>query len=505
MGRSSSGLALSQLGRTSSVRNSHLLATFANWFQNFPQLFWELFLATNLIEAPQNSQMFQCNLNHHRHPHPGLFCHVPSKGQTGKYSSVHRQQPTLRSQTEGNEVKGKSDMLGASLGLVYQSSMKSPAPVWNTPGRRFFIILGVATVFALFFATKDTFGQLANGMEIRLGKSLWWKAMEWYAWGLFAPVIFRVCQRFNPNGGGGRLILGQLASGTLFSLLHCCILTTGARIEAHVLHTGFSWPRLFEIVLANHFHEDLLTYAAIISVWYALDYYYQFLERGRQASELEAHLVRARLQTLKMQLHPHFLFNTLNGIAALNYEDPKAANRMLARLSELLRMTLEDDGVQEVPLRKELEFNRCYLALEQIRLGERLATKLDIAPETLDAYVPNLLLQPLVENAIRHGIAPYSARGEICIHTHRDKDRLHLQVTDSGPGLTAGKDAPGGAGLGLKNTRARLQQLYGETQQLELKNAEGGGWVVRIVIPFRSAQNQSTQLEVQYEDSNAHR
>ncbi len=383
--------------------------------------------------------------------------------------------------------------------------MTSTAPLSKNTVRRFLIILGVATLFALFFATKDTFGQLANGMEIRLGKSLWWKAMEWYAWGLFAPVIFRVCQKLNPNGGGGWLILGQLASGTLFSLLHCCVLTTGARIEAEVLHTGFSWLRLFEIVLANHFHEDLLTYAAIISVWYALDYYHQFLERGRRASELEAHLVRARLQSLKMQLHPHFLFNTLNGIAALNYEDPKAANRMLARLSELLRITLEDDGVQEVPLRKELEFNRCYLELEQIRLGERLATKLDIAPETLDAYVPNLLLQPLVENAIRHGIAPYSARGMICIHTHRDNDKLHLRVTDSGPGLTIGKGATGGAGVGLKNTRARLQQLYGEKQRLELKNAEGGGLTVQIIIPFCAAENQNTQLEVQHEDSNAHR
>jgi two-component system LytT family sensor kinase len=392
----------------------------------------------------------------------------------------------------------------SQLWFVLISFMTFTAPSLKNSVRRFWIILGVATLFSLFFATKDSLGQLANGLEIRWGKNLWWKAMEWYAWALFVPVIFRVCQKFNPSSGGWRLIIGQFASGAMFSLLHCCILTTGARIEAQVLHTGFFWPRLFEIILANHFHEDLLTYAAIISVWYALNYYHQFLERERRAAELEAHLVRAQLQTLKMQLHPHFLFNTLNGIASLTYENPKAANRMLARLSELLRMTLEDDGAQEVPLRKELEFNRRYLELEQIRLGDRLTTKLDIAPETLDACVPNLLLQPLVENAIRHGIAPYSARGEICVHAHRDNGTLHLRVTDNGPGLTGDSIAPGGTGVGLKNSRARLRQLYGSAHRLELKNADHGGLIVEIVMPFRAAENQSAQIQVEYEDSNAH-
>jgi two-component system LytT family sensor kinase len=396
------------------------------------------------------------------------------------------------------------DILAASFGLCYPVGMTSTAPLLKNSVRRFWIILGIGTLFALFFATKDSLSQLASGVDIRWGKNLWWKAMEWYAWALFAPVIFRVCQKFNPNGGGRRLILGQLASGAVFSLLHCCILTTGARIEAQMLHTGFIWPRLFEIVLANHFHEDLLTYAAIISVWYALNYYHQFLERERRAAELEKHLAEARLQALKMQLHPHFLFNTLNGIASLNYENPKAANRMLARLSELLRMTLEDDGAQEVPLRKELEFNRGYLELEQIRLGDRLTTKLDIAPETLDASVPNLLLQPLVENAIRHGIAPYSARGEICVHAQRVKNTLHLRVTDSGPGLTGNKGASAGTGVGLQNTRARLRQLYGSAHRFELTNAEHQGLIVEIEIPFRVAANQETKIEVEYEDSNAH-
>jgi LytS/YehU family sensor histidine kinase len=261
---------------------------------------------------------------------------------------------------------------------------------------------------------------------------------------------------------------------------------------------------LSQIIFADYFHEDVLIYVGIVSVWYALDYHHQLRERERQAAELEKHLANARLRALKMQLHPHFLFNTLNGIASLNFENPIGANRMLARLSELLRITLEDDGAQEVPLRKELEFNRRYLELEQIRLGDRLTMTFEIAPETLDACVPNLLLQPLVENAIRHGIAPYSARGEICLHARLERDTLHVKVTDSGPGLTGGQGSPGGTGVGLPNTRARLRQLYGSAHRFEIKNGERGGLVVEIEIPFRAADIHGAQPEIKYEDSNTH-
>ena len=221
--------------------------------------------------------------------------------------------------------------------------MTSTTPPLKAPWRRWVIILAVAALLTLFFATKDSLGQRAMGVQIRWGKNLWWKAMEWYAWALFSPFIFLLCRRLDFRRSRWRTIAAQLAWAVIFSLLHGCVVTAGAWLEAQVLHTGLSLGRLFEIVLSSYFHEDVLTYAGIVSVWYALDYYQQFQERERQAAELEQHLAKARLQALKMQLQPHFLFNTLNGIAALNYEDPRAANRMLARLSELLRMTLEDD------------------------------------------------------------------------------------------------------------------------------------------------------------------
>jgi len=367
--------------------------------------------------------------------------------------------------------------------------------------RRGGLLVAVATILAVFFATKDSFHERVLGLPITWGKNLWWKAMEWYAWALFASPIFSVCRRFDFSTKPWRTVLAHLACGAVASLLHCCVLTTGARIESQVLHTGFSWPGLFKFIFANHFHEDVLTYAAIVSAWYALDFHNRFRERERRAAELEAHLAQARLQMLKTQLHPHFLFNTLNGIAALIYENPKAAHRMLARLSELLRMSLQDDAAQEVMLRSELEFGRRYLELEQIRFGPRLTVQWDIAPETLEACVPNLLLQPLLENAIKHAIAPFSTPGQISVFSGRDQDTLLLRVTDNGPGLSECNEVSERSGIGLINTRARLRELYGDQHRIELKRAASGGLVVEIAIPFRAATTQEVSTEADYEDS----
>jgi hypothetical protein len=367
--------------------------------------------------------------------------------------------------------------------------------------RRAFTLLAVATILALFFATKDSIHEQVLGLPITWGKNLWWKAMEWYAWALFASPIFGVCRRFDFSTRPWRTVVAHLLCGAVASLLHCCVLTTGALIESQVLHTGFSWPGLFRFIFANHFHEDVLTYAAIVSVWYALDFHNRFRERERRAAELEAHLAQSRLQVLKSQLHPHFLFNTLNGIAALIYENPKAAHRMLARLSELLRMSLQNDAASEVMLRSELEFGRRYLELEQIRFGTRLTVQWDIAPETLEGCVPNLLLQPLLENAIKHAIAPFSTPGQIFVFSRRENDKLLLRVTDNGPGLAEFNERSGRSGIGLINTRARLRELYGEEHRIELKRAESAGLMVEIVIPFRPAATRQAPVETDYEDS----
>jgi two-component system LytT family sensor kinase len=186
---------------------------------------------------------------------------------------------------------------------------------------------------------------------------------------------------------------------------------------------------------------------------------------------------------LKMQLHPHFLFNTLHAISALMHKDVELADRMIARLGELLRSTLEHVGTQEVALRDELEFIKPYLEIEQARLGPRLTVQLDIDPEAMDANVPNLILQPLVENAIRHGIAPRAGAGHIEIHARRENGRVRLQVCDNGRGLATNYTE----GVGVGNTRARLRQLYGEEHQFVMCNRPDGGLEVTVALPFSTA------------------
>src|SRR5262245_40790860 len=205
---------------------------------------------------------------------------------------------------------------------------------------------------------------------------------------------------------------------------------------------------------------------------------------------LETQLAQAQLQSLKMQLHPHFLFNTLHAISALMDDDVKAARRMIARLSELLRLTLENAGQQEFSLRQELDALERYLEIEQIRFQDRLTVRLAVAPETLDASVPNLILQPIVENAIRHGIAPRSSAGWIEIRAERREGMVELQVIDDGPGLQpAGEELR--EGIGLTNTRARLRQLYGDEHRIEIEDAAEGGLAVKLSIPYRQAEVES--------------
>jgi hypothetical protein len=222
-------------------------------------------------------------------------------------------------------------------------------------------------------------------------------------------------------------------------------------------------------------------YIALISAAHALLFYRRSKERERRSLELEATLAKSRLEALTMQLQPHFLFNALNAIAALVHKNPDAADEMLAALSDLLRLTLETSREQELPLRRELEFVERYLMIEHVRFGDRLQFELDVAPETEAALVPTFLLQPLVENAVRHGLEPRSGSGKLVIRARRDNGSLRLSVEDNGVGLSEGK--PGREGIGLANTRARLHELYDGAANVELHNRDG--LTVELTLPFR--------------------
>jgi signal transduction histidine kinase len=250
-------------------------------------------------------------------------------------------------------------------------------------------------------------------------------------------------------------------------------------------------PNVLFFYFAAKLNNNIFFYWSILAIAHVLNYYRQVRERDLRASQLEARLAQTQLQILKMQLHPHFLFNTLNAISALIHQDVELADRMIARLGDLLRTTLDNAHQQEVALRQELDFIQPYLEIEKARLGPRLTVDLEVDPAVMDAKLPNLILQPLVENAIRHGISVRPGPGRIRIRAGRENGCLRLAVADSGPGLTS---APAELkGIGLANTRARLEKLYGPDQRLDLKAGVDGGLEVDIHIPYQEVSRTDVE------------
>jgi LytS/YehU family sensor histidine kinase len=238
-----------------------------------------------------------------------------------------------------------------------------------------------------------------------------------------------------------------------------------------------------------------MSYGTVLLIGYVIDYYRRHQDEELKISRLKTELAQtqlqvtqAQLQSLKMQLQPHFLFNTLNSISTLLDEDVDAADEMIARLGDFLRLTLDNPGAQEVTLQEELEFLRCYLAIEQVRFRDRLTVEMKIDPETLEALVPNLILQPIVENAIRHGVIACVGKGRVEIQASKENGSLCLMVTDNGPGLQGN---PGKRGLGFSLTKERLERLYDVKQQLELHDVPEGGLKVTLEIPFSKEHAKS--------------
>jgi sensor histidine kinase YesM len=230
---------------------------------------------------------------------------------------------------------------------------------------------------------------------------------------------------------------------------------------------------------------DMAYYWAVLAFGYSFEIYQKYKNEELKAAQLETRLIEAELQALRQQMHPHFLFNTMNTIAVLVRERKNdEAVTLLAQLSTLLRISLDGTRTPEVTLRQEMEFLGRYLEIQKARFSDRLNVTVNLPSETMDARIPNLLLQPIVENAILHGIAQKQGPGMVQINGRIDAGLLHLEVSDDGPGFSAGK-LPRREGIGLSNTRERLAKIYGANQQLVLKSEPGRGVTVQIVLPFR--------------------
>jgi two-component system, LytTR family, sensor kinase len=363
--------------------------------------------------------------------------------------------------------------------------------VWLRHGA---IILLTATALGFFFAAQIYFSAASSGREVSWGQALYWSFGDWYEWALLSPIIFWVCRKFRfDRQSWPKSLALHLFCGLLLSGIHAMMCALAAVFQGSVTGKGVAFGTSLHGLLANRTHYNLAVYAVIVCAWHAWDYHRKLREREAQATELAARLAQAQLQALRMQLNPHFLFNSLNAVSSLMLKDVGAANKMICRLGDLLRLVLERSDQQEVSLQQEIDFLRRYLEIEQIRFGERLQLKMELDPSTLEAAVPNLILQPLVENAIRHAIEPKETGGQIALRSVRDNGRLVVQVSDNGPGLTleiaeaiAASDS-GRERIGLNNTRERLRKLYGEDQQFELTGNTRGGVTARLSIPFRPA------------------
>ncbi len=305
-------------------------------------------------------------------------------------------------------------------------------------------------------------------------------------WTLFTPLILHLVRTYPP---------GRRLAPWLIHVSACIPLALLSSYVGWVVRNE-AWPTPGPSLarwVSLGVHDNVEVYWMGLAVALAVDYYRRARDRELRASQLETQLARAHLQALEMQIQPHFLFNTLNSISELVHEDPLAADRTITRLGDLLRMSIDREVGPEVPLSRELDFVGAYLEIERTRFHDRLTVEVAVDPEARNALVPNLVLQPLVENAIRHGVSPRARPARITVTAARDGDRLRMVVRDDGRGLPARPRER----VGIGNTRTRLEQLYPGAHRFELAGAPEGGCVATVEIPFRLAPLPSGTMERQ--------
>jgi two-component system, LytTR family, sensor kinase len=366
--------------------------------------------------------------------------------------------------------------------------MREPRALW-------LLLLAISAVYALFASVVSV------GYTAIYGLSRWslkpdttaifpylilMNLAMWTGFMLWAPAIFWLGRRFRFDRPGWKTAISvHLPASLLITATHLALI--GAlRFYLQTMRGGT--PVLSTTIVDSFFRtldQFMMVYWALIGLQHAVDYYRQARSREVRSARLETQLMESQLQALQQQLQPHFLFNTMHAISSLVHRDPDKAEAMIERLSDLLRITLRKVGVQEVELAEELEYLRAYLDIEQIHFGNRLRIEYRIDAAAMDALVPTLILQPLVENAIRHGLEPMVRAGTLTIEAQADGDTLWLRVRDDGAGLP--KTWTRREGVGLTNTRSRIDRLYGEAAALTVRENPGGGVLVDLYIPFRSA------------------
>jgi two-component system LytT family sensor kinase len=378
-------------------------------------------------------------------------------------------------------------MEASSIPLLRQQSAPAPPRLLDRAALRWGMLAGFWMLMWVLDASQTYFYSAIYEHEpIDAFDALLHSSPTWLLWAALTPLVFRLARRVGADRPFVRQALPvHLLAGVCVALLHIFLITSLYTWLGWAAHWHVTFRELLSKYLMSKIHLHLLTYWAIVGAYYALEYYRRFRAREVLTAQLRSSLAEARLQSLRTQLQPHFLFNTLNAVSVLAMKGETTDTvRMLSRLSDLLRLSLETSGEQQVPLREELDCLALYLEIEQVRFADRLTVSVDVDADALAALVPNLLLQPLVENSVRHGLSKQIGAGSIEVRAAREGGVLRVTVRDTGPGLPPGEVREG---IGIANTRARLREMYGESQRFTLANGQNGGALVTVEIPFQAA------------------
>ncbi|HYY59057.1 MAG TPA: histidine kinase [Pyrinomonadaceae bacterium] len=346
---------------------------------------------------------------------------------------------------------------------------------------------GFFTATGLLFFSYRYLDDLAREKTGTFGERLIEEMTGAYAAALLFPLVLRVARRFRLDWRNWlRLLPVHLLALLLFSVLHTTLNWLSRDLLFRLSGLGPYDYGIMPIRYLMELANDAIVYCLFVALIYLFDYYRESRDQEVRTAQLEARLTQAQLQALRLQLQPHFLFNALNTISTVIYEDVRLADRMIARLSDLLRLALRNSSAQEVTLQEELEFLNLYLELMRARFEERLVVHFHVEPEAEKALVPQLILQPLVENSIRHAALPASGTVMIDVSARRSNGALLLEVSDNGPGIRKERQAVTGDGIGLSNTAERLSQLYGSEHRFSLQSSPGGGLLVHVEVPFHT-------------------
>ncbi|MCI0416920.1 histidine kinase [bacterium] len=332
----------------------------------------------------------------------------------------------------------------------------------------------------LVFASQLHLFAIRAGGSMGWPQVLIWEIPRWLIWALLAPLVTKIARMYPwRREQATRHIAIHTICGAALSFIHLVLFVIVFHALRLSIGEGGEILDTFQFAFPLDFHVG-------IAVYWLLVLLRQFSDSEQRVARLQAELTQAQLQALKMQLHPHFLFNTLNSIASFLRTDVEVADEMIGQLGDFLRLTLQNPGTEEIVLEKELEFLKRYLAIEQLRFQDRLHAQFEIDPDTLSALVPNLILQPVVENAVRHGVSTRSGKGTIRIEAKRRDGQLQIVICDNGPGLPSHITE----GIGIATTRDRLRRMYGAEAHLDLANQPDGGAVVTLGIPFHVSEGK---------------